>query len=305
MVHQHQRLPLVNPHASLAVAFHPGPVDQPPGGQLYAAFGGRIVRHVGIFGKEPFRDGGFDHRILEETARVAQHGRVGKFCAADRADRLADVAQRGASAGFDLALHVAVAQFRTRRMREAYFDGCDDHAPFQVVLEDAFAVAESAVRGVERQQVARFDAVHLDPADRVLRFAAVGPDVLHRGGPRLAGDQREVFDAPQTAFDGPFHQVVPFDARLDAQANFVAVVAQKGDLPGHGGQQHAVVIFGEKDVVAPGEHRPPPGNPRGEKRAQILGRFEFYEACGPLVDAETVAPAQADLVKFSNHGMQS
>ena len=167
-------------------------------------------------------------------------------------------------------------------MREAYFDGCDDHAPFQVVLEDAFAVAESAVRGVERQQVARFDAVHLDPADRVLRFAAVGPDVLHRGGPRLAGDQREVFDAPQTAFDGPFHQVVPFDARLDA-----------------------VVIFGEKDVVAPGEHRPPPGNPRGEKRAQILGRFEFYEACGPLVDAETVAPAQADLVKFSNHGMQS
>ena len=95
------------------------------------------------------------------------------------------------------------------------------------------------------------------------------------------------------------------DPRLDAQANFVAVVAQKGDLPGHGGQQHAVVIFGEKDVVAPGEHRPPPGNPRGEKRAQILGRFEFYEACGPLVDAETVAPAQADLVKFSNHGMQS
>ena len=263
------------------------------------------MRHVGIFGKEPFRDGGFDHGILEEAARVAQHGRVGKFRAADRADRLADVAQRGASAGFDLALHVAVAQFRARRMREAYFDGCDDHAPFQVVLEDAFAVAESAVRGVERQQVARFDAVHLDPADRVLRFAAVGPDVLHRGGPRLAGDQREVFDAPQTAFDGPFHQVVPFDARLDAQANFVAVVAQKGDLPGHGGQQHAVVIFGEKDVVAPGEHRPPPGNPRGEKRAQILGRFEFYEACGPLVDAETVAPAQADLVKFSNHGMQS
>lgn len=48
-------------------------------------------------------------------------------------------------------------------------------------------------------------------------------------------------------------------------------------------------------------HRP--GIPRGEKRAQILGRFEFYEACGPLVDAETVAPAQADLVKFSNHGM--
>lgn len=110
---------------------------------------------------------------------------------------------------------------------------------------------------------------------------------------------------PHSALDGPFHQVVPLDACVDAQSDFVAVVAHKGDLPGRGGQQHAVVILGEEDVVASGEHRPPSGNPRGEKRAQILGGFEFYEVRGPLVDAETVAPAQADLVKFSNHGMQS
>ena len=43
------------PTAPFAVAFHPGPVDQPPGGQLHAAFGSGVVRHVGILRKQAFR----------------------------------------------------------------------------------------------------------------------------------------------------------------------------------------------------------------------------------------------------------
>ncbi len=210
-----------------------------------------------------------------------------------------------AAAGLDLALHVAVAQPGPGRVREGDLDGGDDHPPFQVVFEDALAVSESAVRGVERQHCARLDAVHLDPADRVLRLAAVGPDVLHRRRARLAGDQREVLDAPQSASDGPFHQIVPLDARIGPHADLVAVVAQEGDPPGDGRQEHAVVVPGEEDVVASGQDRPFFRNPRGEERAQVFGRFEFDEARGLLIDAEAVARAQADLVKFSDHGVQS
>ena len=67
-----------------------------------------------------------------------------------------------------------------------------------------------------------------------LGFAAVGPDVLHRRRARLARYEREVFDAPQAASDGPFHQVVPFDARVHAYAHPLAVVFRHFDFLRHG-----------------------------------------------------------------------
>ena len=43
----------------------------------------------------------------------------------------------------------------------------------------------------------------------------------------------------------------------------------------------------------------------GEYFAQVIGVFELDEALRPLLYAETVAVAQADLVKFSDHDAQS
>ena len=42
-----------------------------------------------------------------------------------------------------------------------------------------------------------------------------------------------------------------------------------------------------------------------ENRVQILLGLEFDEPGGVLLDAETVASAQAGLVKFSDHDVQS
>ena len=184
-------------------------------------------------------------------------------------------------------------------------DGRDDDLPAQLVLEDALAVAEGAVRGIEREPVARPDAEHLHAADRIAGLAAVGADVLHGSGARLAGNEREILDAPQTAFDGPGDQIVPLDPRLDAQAHLVALVGQQLDAAGHGREQHAVVVLCEEDVVAAGEDRPAVGHPCGEDRTQVVGRFKLDEPPGVLRDAETVAVAQVDVVKFSDHDVQS
>jgi hypothetical protein len=78
-----------------------------------------------------------------------------------------------------------------------------------------------------------------------------------------------------------------------------------GDLPGYGGHEQSVVVLREEDVVASGEHHPPLRNSCGEECSQILRGFELQEARGALFDAETVAPAQAYLVKFSDHDAQS
>ena len=173
------------------------------------------------------------------------------------------------------------------------------------MLEDAFAVTETAVRGVERHAFAVFHAEHLDPLDRILRLAAVGANVLNGRRPGLARDQREVFDPPQSALYGPLHQVVPFDPGVGAHVYRAPLFAEQGDPLRDGGQQQPVVVLCEKYVVAAAQDAPAVGDSAAENRVQILLGLEFGEPGGVLLDAETVASAQAGLVKFSDHDVQS
>ena len=173
------------------------------------------------------------------------------------------------------------------------------------MLEDALAVAEAAVCGVECEHGTRLDAVHFDPLDRVSGLAAVGPDVLHGGRAGLSGDQREVLDAPQPALDRPLDQVVPFDARFGPYADPLSVVRDDSDAAGDRGQQHPVVVAGEEDVVAAAQDGPAFGYAAGEELPQVGRGLEFDEPLGPLCDAEAVAVAQVDMMKFSDHDVQS
>lgn len=197
-VHQYQCLPFMDAYPSASAAFQPRLVDEPPGGEFgLARKGGGVERHVGPAGPPVaapriHRPTGF----LKKLPALPVTFGSGSLGAADGADCLADVAQRRAAAGFDFALHVAVPQPGLRRTRKADVHRRDDDTSPQVVLEDAFAVTETAVRGVERHAFAVFHAEHVYPLDRVLRLAAVGADVLHGRRPGLAGDQRGGFRAP-------------------------------------------------------------------------------------------------------------
>ena len=81
--------------------------------------------------------------------------------------------------------------------------------------------------------------------------------------------------------------------------------AEQGDPLRDGGQQKPVVVPCEKYVVAAAQDAPAVGDPAAENRVQILLGLEFGEPGGVLLDAETVAPAQADLVKFSDNEVKS
>ena len=143
----------------------------------------------------------------------------------------------------------------------------------------------------------------MHPLDHVFGFAAVGADVLHWAAPALPGMQRKVFDAPQAAFHGPFHEVVPLDARIGPHADRVALFAEGRDLPGDGRKQQSVVVAREEDVVAAAQHRPAFGHAAAEDRSQVLFGLEFGETRRLLSDAEAVASAQVDLVEFSDHAV--
>lgn len=121
----------------------------------------------------------------------------------------------------------------------------------------------------------------------------------------MPGDQREVFEPPQSALYGPLHQVVPFDPGVGAHVYRALLFAEQGDPLRDGGQQKPVVVPCEKYVVAAAQDAPAVGDPAAENRVQILLGLEFGEPGGVLLDAETVASAQAGLVKFSDHDVQS
>ena len=213
--------------------------------------------------------------------------------------------ERGSAQRLDLTLQVAVFEPRTRRAAQAQRDGRDDDLAAQRMLEEALAVAEAAVRGIHHQHVARLDAEHLDALERILHLAAVGPDVLHRRGPRLAGNEREVLQAPEPPLDAPGHQRVPLDARLDAQPDRAALLAERRDALAHRAEEHPLVVTREEYVVAAAEDVPLTRRAGGEEFAQLVRRLEFNQTGSRLRDVETVAVAQVDMLKFSNHDVQS
>ena len=207
-----------------------------------------------------------------------------------------------------LAQQIAVTQIGPRTAAQPEGDRRDDDPPPQRMFEDALAVAEGTMFPREDQRVACIRAKHLDALDRIFRLCAVSPDVLHRRRPDLARDEREVLDAPQVAFDGPRHQVVPLDARFGTHGHGVGRLGHGVGRLGHDvdrrgarGQQHTVEILREENVVAPRQHRPFRGRPLPEKGGQVVRRFELDEPRGPLPHVETVAAGEVDVIKIPNH----
>lgn len=123
--------------------------------------------------------------------------------------------------------------------------------------------------------------------------------------PALPGISERFSSPPQSALYGPLHQVVPFDPGVGAHVYRAPLFAEQGDPLRDGGQQQPVVVLCEKYVVAAAQDAPAVGDSAAENRVQILLGLEFDEPGGVLLDAETVASAQAGLVKFSDHDVQS
>ena len=137
VVDQHQRVRSGDAGVALAMAFPAALVDQPRGGEFRDAVvvaaerRQRRMPRMQRFGLHGGHDG-----VLEETARVAEHGRVRQFAAADADHRVGDLRRRriGDAHRRQFLADAGVIEPRRRRARQREFHRGHDEA-FGIALE--------------------------------------------------------------------------------------------------------------------------------------------------------------------------
>jgi len=163
-----------------------------------------------------------DSRVLEKTAGIAHHRRVGQFGAADLADPVKYLLRRDRYlAGLrDLAVQVGITEHRLPGLGQGKAHPCDQRPARQTegraagrraagVFKNRVAVAKSALRGVQREGLAGLHVHRVQRFKTVLQLDAVSADVLHRRSAHAARDHGQVFHAGKAIGQRPGHQFVP------------------------------------------------------------------------------------------------
>ena len=102
-------------------------------------------------------------------------------------------------------------------IHEVEFDG-RDHA-LAAVLDRRGAVSQRKIARGEANEVAVEVVEKVDSDERVREFLTVCANVLNRSGTARTGDAAQRFDPRPAALDSESHQLVPWLARLHAQAH--------------------------------------------------------------------------------------
>ncbi|MOA13104.1 hypothetical protein D3C78_1331380 [compost metagenome] len=122
------------------------------------------------------------------------------------------------------------------------------------MLEDAVAIAELAVGGLDALHLARLPVECLYIGAEVGQLDAVGADVLHRGGTDSARDQRQILQPMPTLLQGVAHQLVPLLPRRHVQQPVVALLLQLDALQAVEHHQTGKIIA-EQDVAPAPQHQ--------------------------------------------------
>jgi hypothetical protein len=169
--------------------------------------------------------------------------------------------------------------------------------------EDGVAVAERALRRVEREDAAREQVDRVERLEAVLQFHAVRADVLHRGcahGPR---DQCQILEARQALVERPGDEVVPVLACARLDDGCVRLVLQDAP-PRHLDLEHGRLhVPGQDDVAsAPKDELGRIGQLRmGQHALHVAFAPDPHERAGARHDAERVVRLQRG-VGLDDHG---
>src|SRR5690606_32282000 len=156
VIDQNQGLQAMHSGIAFTIALPASLLDQPTGSELNPAIGLGIGHQPGIPLAQLVGLYRRYQRVLEETASIAQHLRIGQFLPANRTHRLANVA------GCRL-LHTHLLQTLTQRAIIQPQARCalqhethpqDDEAP-GLLLEQAIAISEGASRCIKFTKLAR------------------------------------------------------------------------------------------------------------------------------------------------------
>ena len=299
VVDQHQRMAGCNAGIAVAMALPAAGLDHPAGRQLAQAIGfARVLRQGGEALMQRIGLRGRQLRVLEETAGIAEHRRVGQLARADGDDRIGHVARgrRGHAACGQLLADAGVVQAQLVQGGQAQFDGRDQPAA-RVLLEHAVAVAETAGLVVEPGPCA---GMGIPGVDRVHEFAdlrPVGADVLDRRGPRGAGDEGEVFQPGQALFQRPHHQRMPRCAGAGADDHVIQVVPDDGGVAIAQTQHHAFGVGCEQQVAAAAQRQQGPA--RHLRQRQYVGQGgrvdDLHQQRRVRGDMEGIAVAQVGM----------
>ena len=137
---------------------------------------------------------------------------------AKQEDRCADVLDAGLSSDVDIedARQFGVPHDAKRGRAQAKAK-CQHDPSARLLLEGTAAIAESAVRGSERDPLAGRAVENVDLRDHLRYVLAVRADVLDRRGTAPPGDARQCLDARPSLADRMGDDLIPWLARHDRE----------------------------------------------------------------------------------------
>ena len=207
-----------NTGIAFAVAFPAGFFNQPRGREFFMTVHARGKhRQLRMHRLQGIGGGIGQHRVFEETAGIADQGRIRQLAGADAADgfgqmyglRLYDAHR------VQLFRHPGVGHFQRPGFVEAEFDG-GNHPLIAFAFEARVAVAERALGMAEAFDAPAAAIKSFHGFDEIAHFHTVGADVLDRAGADRSGNQRHILQAVPAARQGPMHQFIPEHAGFGA-----------------------------------------------------------------------------------------
>ena len=215
------------PGIALTVALPAAGVDQPARRELEG--GWRAVARHGMGGQsrmqpaQSFHRLAVHHRVVEEAAGVAQHGRIGQLAASDGFHRVGHLhgcqprhCQGRSQLGIVQPGHEGAGQSQTH--------GQDQPVTAGRCLEEALSITEGTLGSGEALALTGLQVDGRHRIDPLAGFHPIGADVLPGGCAYPARNQRQVFQSVVALLQRPAHRVVPDLAGGHVQPHRVALL---------------------------------------------------------------------------------
>ena len=157
------------------------------------------------------------------------------------------------------------------------------------MLEDAVAIAESAGGRLDALQLAALPVEHLHIGADAGQLDPVGTDILHRGGPDRARDQRQVLEPEPALLQAMAHQLMPVLASRHVQQPVIPLVVQRYPLEPVEHYDTGEVIA-KQHVAATAQHQPRQVGQLGVgyQLRQIVDPFHFGQPAAMGIEGEGV-----------------
>ena len=123
------------------------------------------------------------------------------------------------------------------------------------MLEDRVAVAKSALRRIERKNLAGLQVDRIERIKPVLQLHPISTDVLHRRGAHGARNQGHVFQAGPALSQAPGHQIVPIFTSTDLHNPMPIRLRGQATACNLHLEHQWLDITGEHQIAAPTKHK--------------------------------------------------